>query len=266
MTQDPLVRADGLGLRTRRGWVFRGVDLALAAGSVIALAGEAGSGRSMLLLALAGRARPTAGTLTVAGEGHRAHIRRSVAVARITASIELELELRVADHVREAALLANGDFDYRWARRLVSSAVDSTAQRVGSLVRTAELTTRAGESTPQGVDSTAQAGESTSQGVDPGACGDDWGGVLEADSTTLAGDLAPDESVLLSVALALATRPLLLVVDDVDFRASAEQQARIWRALRTVADNGTTVVASTVDTDIAAAAGATVVQIGGSRR
>jgi ABC-2 type transport system ATP-binding protein len=210
MTQDPaplLVRADGLGLRTRKGWVFRDVDLTLPAGSVTALAGQGGSGRSMLLLTLAGRARPTAGTLTVAGDGQRAHIRRSVAVARITAAVELEPELRVVDHVREAALLAHGDFDDRWARGLVGSAADSVA---------------------------------------------------------LAGDLPADESVLLSVALALATRPRAVVVDDVDFRASAEQQARIWRAFRSVAEDGTAVVASTVDADIAAEAGATVVRVGES--
>jgi ABC-type multidrug transport system ATPase subunit len=198
----PLIAATGLGLRTRRGWVFRDVDLALAAGSVTALAGPAGSGRSMLLLTIAGRARPSAGTLTVAGHDRRAEIRRSVAVARITAAVELEPELRVTDHVREASLLAHGHFDARWARDLVGSA---------------------------------------------------------ADSVTLAGDLAADESVLLSVALAMATKPAVLVVDDVDHDASAEQQTRIWRALRTAADTGTTVVATTVDTETAAGAGAGIV-------
>src|ERR1700754_3750828 len=102
----PLIRADGLGLRTRRGWVFGGAARALAAGAVPALAGRAGSGRSMLLLTLAGRARPSAGTITVAGDGRPAHLRQAVTVARITASVELEPELRVAEHIREAGWLA----------------------------------------------------------------------------------------------------------------------------------------------------------------
>lgn len=191
----PLITADGLGLRTRRGWVFRDVDLSLPTGSVTALAGPAGSGRSMLLLTIAGRARPSAGTLTVAGESSRADIRRRVAVARITDAVELEPELRVADHVREASLLAHGEAHTRWARDLVGSA---------------------------------------------------------ADSATLAGELPADESVLLSVALALSTKPAVLVVDDVDLRATAAQRHRIWRALADVAAQGTTVVASTIDAGPAA--------------
>ncbi|HEY3753457.1 MAG TPA: hypothetical protein VGL80_30060 [Pseudonocardiaceae bacterium] len=111
-----------------------------------------------------------------------------------------------------------------------------------------------GESSAQGRDSAARAVESTAR----------WGGsvVPAVDSAALVGDLAVDESVLLAVALALATRPLALVVDDVDLRASAAQQARIWRALRSIADEGTMVIASTVDADIAAEAGATVVRVG----
>jgi ABC-2 type transport system ATP-binding protein len=201
----PLVRAAGLGLRTRRGWVYRDVDLALPAGSVTALSGPAGSGRSMLLLTLAGRARPTDGTLTVAGDGRRAHLRRSVAVARITGAVELEPELRLTDHVREAGLLAGGGFDYPWARELTG---------------------------------------------------------LTADSSTLVGDLAADDAVLFAVALALAGKPRLVVVDDVDVRASAGQQGRIWRAARGIAAAGVAVVGSTVDGDVATGAGATVVRTG----
>jgi ABC-2 type transport system ATP-binding protein len=264
MTQDPappLVRADGLGLRTRRGWVFRDVDLALPTGSVIALAGPAGSGRSMLLLTLAGRARPTAGTFTVAGDGHRAHIRRSVAVARITASVELEPELRVIDHIREAALLAHGAFDYRWARQLIASAADSPAPAVDSRAPGGDSAAQTVDLHAPGVDSAERGGGSTVPAVGLRVSRGD-SVVPAVDSAALVGDLAVDESVLLSVALALATRPLALVVDDVDLRASAAQQAGIWRALRSIADEGTTVIASTVDADIAAEAGATVVRVG----
>jgi ABC-type multidrug transport system ATPase subunit len=203
--EPPLVRADGLGLRTRRGWVYRDVDLALLPGSVTALTGPAGSGRSMLLLTLAGRARPTDGTLTVAGDGRRAHIRQVVAVARITDAVELEPELRLTDHVREGRLLAGDGFDYPWARELTG---------------------------------------------------------LTTDSATLVGGLAADDAALFAVALALAGRPRVVVVDDVDLRASAGQQVRIWRALRGIAEAGIAVVGSTVDGDVAAGAGATVVRTG----
>jgi ABC-type multidrug transport system ATPase subunit len=119
-----LITADRLGLRTRRGWVFRGVDLDVRPGSVTALAGQAGSGRSMLLLTLAGRARPTEGRLTVDDTSARPRIRRLVSVARVTGATELEPELRICDHVREASLLA-ADVDHTWARDVVGLAVDS---------------------------------------------------------------------------------------------------------------------------------------------
>jgi ABC-type multidrug transport system ATPase subunit len=124
--QEPeLIRAEQLGLRAKRGWVYQGIDLALAAGAVTAIAGPAGSGRSMLLLTLAGRARPTTGRLVVAGQERRSEIRRLVAVARVTGAVELEPELHVVDHIREAELLDQRD--YRWAAQAIGLDVDPTA-------------------------------------------------------------------------------------------------------------------------------------------
>lgn len=203
LPDEPLISANQLSLRTRRGWVYRDVDLRVPAGSVTALAGPSGSGRSMLLLTLAGRARPTGGRLTVAGSANRPDIRRAVAVARVTGAAELEPELQVVDHIREARLLGGERFDFPWAREVLG---------------------------------------------------------LDADPTALVADLPTDQSVLLAVALALASRPRAVVVDDVDIAASAEEQARIWRALGAAS---TTVIASTVDGDRAGEAGATVVTMEG---
>jgi ABC-type multidrug transport system ATPase subunit len=183
------MKAEGLGLRTRRGWVFRDVDLAVPEPAALAVSGPAGSGRSMLLLTLAGRAKPSTGTLTVAGATRRAEIRRRVAVARVTGAVELDPDLRVADHRRETDLLAPGA-DHRWAADLVG---------------------------------------------------------LRADGTTLTGDLAPDAAALLALALAAATKPTALVLDDADANATAAQRKRIWAALAAVAEAGITTIASTVD-------------------
>lgn len=193
-----LIRAEQLGLRTKRGWVYQGIDLALAAGSVTALVGPAGSGRSMLLLTLAGRAKPTTGRLVVAGRQRRSDIRQLVAVARVTGAVELEPEMHVIDHIREAELL--GQRDYRQAAKAIG---------------------------------------------------------LDLDPTAVVGELATDDAVLLAVALALAARPKALVVDDVDIAATPTQQQRIWTALRKA---DTTVIATTVDGEIAADAGADVTQ------
>ncbi|MFC4950645.1 ATP-binding cassette domain-containing protein [Pseudonocardia sp. GCM10023141] len=109
---EPVLRAESLGLRTRRGWVFRDLTLAVPAGGVAALCGAAGSGRSMALLALSGRATTSAGTLDVAGAVAPAVIRTRVAVARIGGAVELEPDLRMADHISERRLLgATGPID-----------------------------------------------------------------------------------------------------------------------------------------------------------
>jgi ABC-type multidrug transport system ATPase subunit len=120
-----MIEATGLGLRTRQGWVFRDVDLALPAGTVAALAGPSGSGRTMLLLTLAGRARPTAGTLRVDDAERRADIRGRVAVARATGAVELDPDLTVGDCRREAGLLHPGA-DTEWAEDLVGLSIDGT--------------------------------------------------------------------------------------------------------------------------------------------
>ncbi len=92
----PVVTAEGLGLRTRRGWVFRDVDLAVQAGELVALTGPARSGRTSLLLALAGRFRTNAGTRYLSG---RAGIGF---VPRINAP---EPGLTAGEHLRERLLL-----------------------------------------------------------------------------------------------------------------------------------------------------------------
>src|SRR5690625_7927758 len=63
----PLSYVVGAGLRGIRGWAFRGARFRLDAGDVAALTGPSGSGRSTLLLAIAGRLHLTHGALTVGG-------------------------------------------------------------------------------------------------------------------------------------------------------------------------------------------------------
>ncbi|OLR95057.1 ATP-binding cassette domain-containing protein [Actinokineospora bangkokensis] len=126
-----MIAAENLGLRTRRGWVFQQVDLAVDDGGIVAVVGPAGSGRSMLLLSLAGRARPSTGTLSVAGETSRAAIRRLVGVARITGAVDLEPDLTVHDIRRETRLLSRGA-DLRRAEGDLGLSLDG-ASAVGDL-------------------------------------------------------------------------------------------------------------------------------------
>ena len=57
----PVLSVHELGLQTRRGWVFRDVSLEVEPGELVAVTGPAGSGRTSLLLALAGHFRTSHG-------------------------------------------------------------------------------------------------------------------------------------------------------------------------------------------------------------
>ncbi|SCG70233.1 ABC transporter ATP-binding protein [Micromonospora coxensis] len=91
-----IVEAHGLGLRTRRGWVFRDVDLTVEAGELHAVTGPPGSGRTSLLLALAGRFPHNAGTLRTHGPA---------ALGQVAGVHEPDPALTVAEHIQERLLL-----------------------------------------------------------------------------------------------------------------------------------------------------------------
>ncbi|MEU2611547.1 ATP-binding cassette domain-containing protein [Micromonospora sp. NPDC007271] len=91
-----IVEASGLGLRTRRGWVYRDVDLTAEAGEVHAVTGPPGSGRTSLLLTLAGRFPHSEGQLRRRG---------SAALGQIAGVHEPDPTLTVAEHIQERLLL-----------------------------------------------------------------------------------------------------------------------------------------------------------------
>ncbi|GGK57517.1 hypothetical protein Ppa06_15750 [Planomonospora parontospora subsp. parontospora] len=95
------VHAAGLSLEGGHGPVYRDVGLDAPAGSLTALAGQAGSGRTSLLLTLAGRMRPTSGVLTVAGQARPWAIRRVAALGLVDGVNDLEGSLTVREHVHE---------------------------------------------------------------------------------------------------------------------------------------------------------------------
>jgi ABC-2 type transport system ATP-binding protein len=96
---DPVISAQGLGLRTRRGWVFRDVDLDVFPGELVAVAGPGASGRTSLLLALAGRFATSTGKVVRHGRADLGY------VPGVT---DLEPNLTLRDHLRERQLLVGG--------------------------------------------------------------------------------------------------------------------------------------------------------------
>ncbi|MCM6778202.1 ATP-binding cassette domain-containing protein [Nocardia sp. CDC159] len=102
------VVARGITARGPQGCAFDGVSLAVEAGRLGVVTGPSGSGRTSLLLALAGRMRLVAGVLAVGG--HRipeqaARVRELVAVARAEPAVYPDAELSVREHIRERLLL-----------------------------------------------------------------------------------------------------------------------------------------------------------------
>ncbi|MER8070778.1 ATP-binding cassette domain-containing protein [Streptomyces sp. NPDC094034] len=211
------VIAEDFGLKGARGWAFRHVRVDAAPGDVVAIEGPSGSGRTCLLLALTGRVRPTEGRAEVAGLSlprAMAAVRRVSALGHVPGVSDLDPALTVAEHLRERALLQ---------RRFGGS--------LGSL--------RPGSLRPGSRRATEARGHIdaalTAAGLDTSA--------LPKGERTSARDLERLEALRLSVALALIGRPRLLAVDDLDLKLSDADRAEAWRLLRSVAEDGTTVLA-----------------------
>ncbi|MCU7723739.1 ABC transporter ATP-binding protein [Actinoplanes sp. KI2] len=92
----PVLTARGAGVRHRRRWLFRDLDLHVEPGDLVAVVGPPGSGRTTLLLALARRFRLSAGKITIDGGSALGH------VPAVTAP---EPVFTVAEHVRERLAL-----------------------------------------------------------------------------------------------------------------------------------------------------------------
>lgn len=100
----PALQVENAGLKGLRGWAFRHVTFAAHAGRVTTITGPAGTGRSTLLLACAGRLELTEGSVDVPTRTHRKrHVRAKVNVARIGGIIGLDTELSVAGNINDAA-------------------------------------------------------------------------------------------------------------------------------------------------------------------
>ncbi|MET9963473.1 ATP-binding cassette domain-containing protein [Streptomyces sp. NPDC006326] len=207
------VKAENFGLKGPRGWVFRGVGLDAGPGSLIAVEGASGSGRTCLLLALTGRMKPTEGHAEVAG--HRlpkrmTAVRRIAALGPVTGVNDLDQALTVAEQLREGALLQR-----RYEGPVRALLRPRGERRAGSTAR---------------IDAALAAA-----GLDLAA--------LPKGPRTSVRDLERLESLRLSVAIALMGSPRLLALDDLDLKLTEAERAEAWELLRSIAAAGTTVLA-----------------------
>lgn len=65
---EPLVRMEQLGVRFGRQQVLRDLDLSIARGQTVAVIGESGCGKTVLLKTIIGLLRPTQGTVCFDGQ------------------------------------------------------------------------------------------------------------------------------------------------------------------------------------------------------
>ncbi|AIA03084.1 ATP-binding cassette domain-containing protein [Streptomyces noursei] len=207
------VTAAGFGVKGPRGWAFRDVDITAGPGTLIAVQGPSGSGRTCLLLALTGRMKPAAGTAEVGGlplPRHMAAVRSRTALAHVPGVAELDPALTVGEHLRERALL-QGRF----------------GASLGALLRPRR-------------ERRAQARALVDDALT--AAGLDVATLPKGDRTAVR-DLERLEALRLSVALALIGGPGLLAVDDTDLKLSDRERTAAWALLRVLAAAGTTVLA-----------------------
>ncbi|WP_329548141.1 ATP-binding cassette domain-containing protein [Streptomyces sp. NBC_01356] len=207
------VSAEGFGLEGPRGWAFRGIDITAEPGSLIAVEGPSGSGRTCLLLALSGRMKPSEGHATVGSfrlPKQMSAVRRISAPAHVPGVTDLDPALTVGEHLLERALL----------QRRFGGSLRGLLRPRGDRVTEARLR----------IDTAL-----TAAGLDRET--------LPKGSRTSVRDLERLEALRLSVALALIGRPRLLAVDDLDLKLSDAERAEAWALLRSLAESGTTVVA-----------------------
>ncbi|MFI8179713.1 ATP-binding cassette domain-containing protein [Actinacidiphila glaucinigra] len=208
-----MITAEGYGLEGPRGRVFGDVAFTAPAGSLIAVEGPSGSGRTCLLLSLTGRMRATEGRAEVAGfrlPKQLAAVRRVAALGPVAGVSELDPGLTVGEHLRERVLLQ---------------------RRFGGSLR---------ELLRPGGTGGARVDEALS------AAGLDLSTLPKAERTA-ARDLERLEALRLGTALALLARPEVLAVDDTDHKLAPAEREWAWAMLRGIAANGTTVLAVCTD-------------------
>jgi ABC-type multidrug transport system ATPase subunit len=70
----PVLIARGAGVKRRRGWLFRDLDVTIEPSELVAVVGPPGSGRTTTVLALARRFRLAAGRVELTGRASLGHV------------------------------------------------------------------------------------------------------------------------------------------------------------------------------------------------
>ncbi|MFT4298934.1 MAG: MMPL family transporter [Aeromicrobium sp.] len=209
-TGDALTAA-GLTLQTSEGLVYNDVAASLPRGDWLIVHGPDGSGKTALLLTLAGRMAFTAGRLRVAGHllpHESGAVRKAAALGEIRGVNDLDDNLTVDQHIAERLSIRTFGL---WVSR---AKVAPVRHRLNLALEAAH----------------------TEAGIP----------FAEIEGTRLVSSLSRLERTCLGVVLALVSDPELLVLDDADRLRSPADLALLWATLRHLLAGGSTALVASV--------------------
>ena len=209
------IEAVDVALRSGGRDVFAPVTATVPSGALTVVSGPASSGKTSLLLTLAGRMKPAGGQLTVLGHQlprHAARVRRRVSLAEMQTVNDLDDSLTVAQHIAERLAMQQPWWKPWVSRRRVHHLTDEVDRLVESVsAATAALVASGRHAPPQ-----------------------DTSALNTLERAAFVSDLTPLDRMALGVTLGLIGRPDVLVVDDIDGLRSADDRRVAWAALLTL--------------------------------
>ena len=201
------------GLSGKQGEVFSGIDLDVPRGSVVIIQGAAGSGKTALLLSIAGRMRVTSGEGHVGEHNIREQSRRvreQVSVGHIAGLTDLENDFTLAQHIAERLIMLQP-----WYKPWVSK---SSLREVVDVIReTFESASEVLDRLPEGKFSTSDATHA------------DF--LIDDEGKTFVSELSELQKFLLELGLASLAQAPVLVLDNIDYLREREDRARAWAAI-----------------------------------
>ncbi|MDN6667685.1 MAG: ATP-binding cassette domain-containing protein, partial [Brevibacterium sp.] len=188
----------GWGVSGKNGDVFSGVELDVPRGAVAIIQGPAGSGKTSLLLSIAGRMR------VASGEGHvgeldirkqARRVREQVAVGHVAGLTDLENDFTLAQHIAERLIMLQP-----WYKPWVSK---SSLREVIDVIRdTFDSATEVIDRLPEGKFSTSDAKDA------------DF--LIDDEGKAFVSELSELQKFLLELGLASLAQAPVVVLDNID--------------------------------------------------
>ncbi|MDO5711193.1 MAG: MMPL family transporter, partial [Micrococcales bacterium] len=250
---DRVVHARELRVSGPRGEVFTDLSLDLRAGTLCALTGDEGGGKTAALLALAGRLGPSGGELDVAGAvipEQSGIVQRRVGLGEFPAVNPLDGDLSVRQHIAERlaprtllpwarrgdvdAVIAHLDEACDIAARAMAVEQDAGSVAAGPVLDPAAATAVSAQTTQAG--ETADLDASREPATPPRQVR--RAEPVFVDPATNVQDLSRLQRHILAIVLAGIGRPALIVVDDVDQLRTRQERVAVWAVLGWIARTG----------------------------